>query len=67
MTKIIITQEQLNKFGGELDWAVVDAMTLGEETLQKYEDAKIEDSKVIILDGAGNVVKTIKIEVEEMK
>lgn len=65
MEKVIITQNQLNKFEGKLDWAVVDAMELDEETLQKYEDAKIEDDKVIILDGNGNIVKTLKIEMEE--
>lgn len=65
MEKIVITKKQLNKFDGKLDWAVVDAMELDEGTLQKYEDAKIVEDTVFILDGNGNVVKTLKIEMEE--
>lgn len=65
MEKIIITQKQLNKFEGRLDAAVVDIMVLDEETLHKYEDAKIIENELIILDENAEVVKTIKIEVEE--
>ncbi len=66
MTKIIITQEQLDRFKGNKDWAVVDKVLdqLSESVLLRYEDGIMTEKEVKILDINKNVIATFEYEIK---
>lgn len=66
MTKIIITQEQLDRFKGNKDWAVVDKVLdqLSDSVLMRYEDGIMTEDEVKILDINKNVIASFEYEIK---
>lgn len=66
MTKIIITQEQLNKFDGEKEWAVVDVLLniVSEKVLMDYESGSITEDEVKLFDTHGKILEVYKYEIK---